>query len=156
MRLRVSWGSIDYVTRPDTRPIPVADGWAGAEMRVFILSNSIITDQRTNGPTDQRSNGPIDGRTKPLIELLVCSYKRVFCLFSLVSFGMNLRQGNYVREILLRFGMVTYHYILGDSNPIFSQGLLCNTMDHVVHYQGCGNNCSQVLHLGTWMLLGIE
>ena len=23
------------LTRPDTRPIPVADGWAGAEMRVF-------------------------------------------------------------------------------------------------------------------------
>ena len=36
-------------TRPDTWP-PVADGWAGAEMRVFTLSNSIITD----GPTDQR------------------------------------------------------------------------------------------------------
>ena len=49
-------------TRPVTRP-PVADGWAGAEMRVFTLSNSIITDRRTNGPTDQR--------TKPLIELRV-------------------------------------------------------------------------------------
>ena len=44
--------------RPDTRS-PVADGWAGAEMRVFALSNSIITDGRT------------DGRTKPLIELRV-------------------------------------------------------------------------------------
>ena len=39
-------------TRPDTRPIPVADGWAGAEMRVFTLSNSITTD----GRMDQRTN----------------------------------------------------------------------------------------------------
>ena len=50
-------------TRPDIRPISVADGWAGAEMRVFTLSNSIITD----GPTDQRTKG----RTKPPIELHV-------------------------------------------------------------------------------------
>ena len=50
-------------TRPDTRPIPVADGWAGAEMHVFTLSNSITTD----GRTDQRT----DGRTKPIIELRV-------------------------------------------------------------------------------------
>ena len=49
-------------TRPDTRP-SVADGWAGAEMRVFPLFNSSVTDQ----PTDQ----PTDGRTKPLIELRV-------------------------------------------------------------------------------------
>ena len=49
-------------TRPDTRP-SVADGWAGAEMRVFPLFNSITTDQPTNRPTD--------GRTKPLIELRV-------------------------------------------------------------------------------------
>ena len=47
-------------TRLDTRPIPVADGWAGAKMRVFTLSNSItMTDGRT------------DGRTKPFIELRV-------------------------------------------------------------------------------------
>ena len=38
-------------TRPDTRS-PVADGRAGAEMRVFTLFDSIITDQRTDGPTD--------------------------------------------------------------------------------------------------------
>ena len=25
-------------TRPDTRPLPDADGWAGAEMHVFALS----------------------------------------------------------------------------------------------------------------------
>ena len=50
-------------TRPDTRPIPVADGWAGAEMRVFPLSDSITTDQPTDRPTD--------GRTNPLIESLV-------------------------------------------------------------------------------------
>ena len=34
-------------TRPDTRP-PVADRWAGAEMRVFLLFDSIITDRRTD------------------------------------------------------------------------------------------------------------
>ena len=35
-------------TRPDTRPTPDADGWAGAEMRVFPLSDSIITDRQTD------------------------------------------------------------------------------------------------------------
>ena len=54
-------------TRPDTRQISVADGWAGAEMRVFTFSNSIITD----GGADGRTNGRADGRTKPLIELRV-------------------------------------------------------------------------------------
>ena len=34
-------------TRPDTGP-SVADGWAGAEIRVFTLSNLIATDQRTD------------------------------------------------------------------------------------------------------------
>ena len=47
-------------TRPDTRP-SVADGWAGAEMRVFPLFDSIITDRQTDGR--------MDGRTKPLIDL---------------------------------------------------------------------------------------
>ena len=47
-------------TRPDTRPIPVADGWAGAEMRVFTLFDSW---SRTDGLTDRR--------TKALIELRV-------------------------------------------------------------------------------------
>ena len=55
------------LTRPDTRPIPVADGWAGAEMRVFPLFNSMTPDGPTDGPTDGRT----DGRTKPLIELRV-------------------------------------------------------------------------------------
>ena len=44
------------VTRPDTRPIPVADGWAGAEMRVFALSNSITMDRRMDGRTDRRTD----------------------------------------------------------------------------------------------------
>ena len=55
-----------HKTRPDTRP-SVADGWAGVEMRVFPLFNSIImdrrTDRRTNGPTDQRTNGPKGGQS---------------------------------------------------------------------------------------------
>ena len=46
-------------TRPDTRP-PVADGWAGAEMRVFALFDSC-------SPTDQRTDQRTDGRTKPLL-----------------------------------------------------------------------------------------
>ena len=46
------------VTRPDTQP-SVADGWAGAEMRVLPLFDLMVTD------------GPTDGRTKPLIELRV-------------------------------------------------------------------------------------
>ena len=59
------------VTRPDTRP-PVADGWAGAEMRVFPLFDSITsTDRPTNQPTDRPTDQPTDGRTKPLIELRV-------------------------------------------------------------------------------------
>ena len=63
----VSMCTLSLSTRPDTRPIPVTDRWAGAEMRVFTLSNSITTDQPTNQPT----NGRTDGRTKPLIESLV-------------------------------------------------------------------------------------
>ena len=51
-------------TRPDTWPIPVADGWAGAEMRFFTLFDSC---SRTDRPT----NGQMEGRTKPLIELRV-------------------------------------------------------------------------------------
>ena len=47
-------------TRLDTWPIAVADGWAGVEMRVFTLSNFIITDRQTNGPTDQWTNGQTD------------------------------------------------------------------------------------------------
>ena len=55
----------EYRTRPDTRP-PVADGWAGAEMRVFPLFQ-LERDGPTNQPTDQ----PTDGQTKPLTELRV-------------------------------------------------------------------------------------
>ena len=51
-----------FLTRPDTRQ-PVADGWAGAEMRVFPLFDSMVTDRRTDGRTERR--------TKPLIELRV-------------------------------------------------------------------------------------
>ena len=44
-----------WSTRPDTRP-PVADGWAGAEMRVFTLFHSCSpTDQPTDGRTDKAS-----------------------------------------------------------------------------------------------------
>ena len=52
-------------TRPDTRP-SVADGWAGAEMRVFPTFQL-----ERDGPTDQPTDQPTDGRTKPVIESLV-------------------------------------------------------------------------------------
>ena len=42
------------LTRPDTRPIPVADGWAGAKMHVFPLFDSW---SRTDGGTDGRTDG---------------------------------------------------------------------------------------------------
>ena len=46
-------------TRPDTRP-SVAAGWAGAEMRVFPLFDSMVTDGPTDGPTDRRTDGRTD------------------------------------------------------------------------------------------------
>ena len=49
--------------KTDTRPVPVADGWAGAKMRVSPLSQ--LDD--LNGETNRRTNR----QTKPLIELLV-------------------------------------------------------------------------------------
>ena len=45
-----------YQTRPDTRPIPVADGWAGAEMHVFTLFDLCSrTDGRIDGRTNRRT-----------------------------------------------------------------------------------------------------
>ena len=41
------YSMLRYLTRPDTRP-PVADSWAGAEIRVFT-TRSLPTDQRTDG-----------------------------------------------------------------------------------------------------------
>ena len=58
-------------TRPDTRP-SAADGWAGADMRVFPLFDLCLwtdgrTDGRTDGwmdgPTDRRTDGPTDGQS---------------------------------------------------------------------------------------------
>ena len=43
---------VDHRTRLDTRPIPIADGWAGSALRVFTLVYSIIMD----GLTDQRTD----------------------------------------------------------------------------------------------------
>ena len=43
-----------HYTRPDTRP-PVADGWAGAEMRVFPLFDWSVTDRPTDRPMDGQS-----------------------------------------------------------------------------------------------------
>ena len=63
MALSLNDGQLDR-TRPDTRP-SVADGWAGAEMRIFTLFDSC---SRTDGPTDGQTDGPMDGHT--LIEML--------------------------------------------------------------------------------------
>ena len=62
-------------TRPDTRPIPIADGWVGADMRVFPLST------RADGPTDRRTNSPTDGPTDKASYRVACpQLKTLFCL----------------------------------------------------------------------------
>ena len=52
MKKNDKFGENKRKTRPDTRPIPVADGWAGLEMRVFTLFDSC---SRTDGRTDKGS-----------------------------------------------------------------------------------------------------
>ena len=37
--------------------------WAGAEMRVFPLFDSMVTDRRTDGRTDKRTDGRTDGQS---------------------------------------------------------------------------------------------
>ena len=65
-------GKVKYkVTRPDTRPIPVADGWAGAEMRVFPLSDSITMDRPTDQPTDKASYRVASPRLKMIFLFLL-------------------------------------------------------------------------------------
>ena len=49
------WKGGKHGTRPDMRP-PVADGWAGADMRVFSLFNSSVTDRPTDRRTDRRTD----------------------------------------------------------------------------------------------------
>ena len=58
-------------TRPDTRP-PVVDGWAGAEMRVFPLFNSSVTDRPTDQPTDRPTDQATDGRTDKASYRVAC------------------------------------------------------------------------------------
>ena len=54
--VRENEGDVDKEeTRPDTRP-SVADGWAGGDMRVFPLFNSITTDQPTDQQTDRHGD----------------------------------------------------------------------------------------------------
>ena len=36
--------------------VPVADGWAGVEMRVF----TVFAHGQTHGPSNQRTDGPMD------------------------------------------------------------------------------------------------
>ena len=63
----VSWETREKrKTRPDTRP-PVADGWAGAEMRVFPLLDSMVTDGPTNQWTDGRTEQVGESRATFLI-----------------------------------------------------------------------------------------
>ena len=63
------------VTRSDTRPIPVLDGWAGAEMRFF---NPITTDWQTNGPKD----GPTDRASYKVVSPRLKIRKATFWLMS--------------------------------------------------------------------------
>ena len=59
------------LTRPDTRP-PVADGWAGVEMRIFPLFISSMTDRRTNQPNNQPTNQPTNRRTDKASYRVAC------------------------------------------------------------------------------------
>ena len=56
------------ITRLDTRP-PVADGWAGADMRVFALFDSCSPKDR---PTDGPTNGWTDGWTDKASYRVAC------------------------------------------------------------------------------------
>ena len=72
-------------TRPDTRP-SVADGWAGAEMRIFSLFDSMVTDGPTKGAAELRSTRP---QTRPDTQPPVAdgwagAEMRVFPLFNLI------------------------------------------------------------------------
>ena len=53
LNIKIDKTMTNDLTRPDTRPMPVADGWAGAEMRVFALSQLDHHDQQTDGWTDK-------------------------------------------------------------------------------------------------------
>ena len=48
----------ELLTRLDTRPISVADGWAEADKRVFTLN-----DGQTDGWMDGWMDGRMDGQT---------------------------------------------------------------------------------------------
>ena len=58
-------------TRPDTRP-SVADGWVRAEMRVFPLFDSMVTDQQMDRRTDGQMDGRTDGRTNKASYRVAC------------------------------------------------------------------------------------
>ena len=63
--LEWNWQDFFKGTRSDTRPIPVADGWVGAEMHVFPLFDSCWrTDRRTDGQTDKASHRATSPRLK--------------------------------------------------------------------------------------------
>ena len=63
-------------TRPDTRP-SVADGWAGAEMKLSATKNVLKRSfphfsTRVHGPTDRRTDGPTDRRTDKASYRVAC------------------------------------------------------------------------------------
>ena len=71
-------------TRPDTRPIPVADRWAGVEMCVFILSNSItMTDGPTDGAKNQWSDKASYRVARPQLKIAI--QRKNFYFFSFIS-----------------------------------------------------------------------
>ena len=73
-------------TKTDTRPIPVADGWAGADMRVSPLFNLCW---RNNGLTDQRTNRPTDGQSVSATKKNKedCKIGTLLISFVLVNYG---------------------------------------------------------------------
>ena len=90
------------ITRPDTRPIPVADGWAGAEMRVSTLSNLItMTDGRTNGPTDRRTDKASCRVACPQLERHeFCKYRKHRKIFAKYEMVIGDRCSRFGRKVI--------------------------------------------------------
>ena len=127
-------------TRPDTRP-PVADGWAGAEMRVFTLFDSCSpTDGRTDGRTDKASyrvacpqlkidsDRATDGQTIPPMQVEnkkitascsgICYLVFIVFLFCFVFLAAGETAGSEATSIL---STIEKRYVLNLSSAVLSE-----------------------------------
>ena len=87
----------------DTWPIPVADGWAGADMRVFPLLTCAEgpTDRQTDQLTDRQ--GCVSATEKWLKNVIL-----VFCLYLQVHFGEGFGDAEMLK-FEMQTGNVMYH-----------------------------------------------